>query len=103
MTSMLFDDNPDPPAAPSTTPAQRLRGRQQATIAAGQHPLNGLPLLADPAGKTCGTCAHRWQHTMASKPYPKCDLGPTSHGPKTDVHAWWPACTQWEPKESRKP
>lgn len=28
--------------------------------------------------------------------YPKCEVGPQTHGPKTDVRAWWPACPRFE-------
>jgi hypothetical protein len=94
MTEMLFDGFPTPerPAPPTGTPAQRLRARQQGAIQAGQHPLNGRKLHP---GETCGTCSHRFIYRV-NRAWPKCDLGPLSHGPKTDVRASWPACDQWE-------
>ena len=48
-------------------------------------------------GRTCGTCTHRILRGRHST-YPKCDRGPITNGAATDVRAWWPACTRWEPK-----
>jgi hypothetical protein len=103
---MLFDGWPDPEPPPEVnlTPAQKLRARQESDIAAGRHPLNGLPLK--PWG-TCGTCGHRYLH-RANKAWPKCDLETTTpprptrtHGSATDVKASWPACVGWTPKENQ--
>ena len=32
--------------------------------------------------------------------YPKCDAGTMTHGSKTDVRAYWPACPLFERKAS---
>ncbi|MDR0285741.1 MAG: hypothetical protein LBI33_12775 [Propionibacteriaceae bacterium] len=97
MSGMLFDGYPDPPRPPGPTgsPGQRPCARQQATIQQGAHPLNARGLYP---GQTCGTCVHRFAYQMASRAYPKCEYGPLSHGPKTDVKASWPACDLWEGK-----
>ncbi len=31
-----------------------------------------------------------------ARTFPKCDLGPATAGPKTDVRANWPACHRYE-------
>jgi hypothetical protein len=104
MTEMLFEGYPDPPA--SDPPAEltnhekrrrtieNRRARWAAAIDAGRHPLNGRLLSGD---HTCGDCAHRFLKRLA-KPYPKCDLGPVTGGPATDVLASWPSCEAWEPR-----
>lgn len=114
----------DTPQQPQT-PAQTLRARQAARIAAGAHPLatDGASLRLHPqagsqGGPTCGTCAHRGTLGGHARAWPKCLYGATEtpipperqqrHGPKititmprvthgaaTDVRAWWPACTDW--------
>jgi hypothetical protein len=122
MTLALFDADP-PPAAPP--PAEKLSPdrlrtqRQHDAVARGVHP---LALVFGPAvrvhqdaDRSCGNCRFR-----APGRYPKCMYGygrveipatkrypggPTyrvvwprgSHGPATDVRAWWPACTDHEP------
>lgn len=113
MTDMLFAGYPDPPQAerdrlaPETEQEKRHRRRRQTienrrarqfdAITRGVHPLNGRPLLDALERHTCGDCAHRFLKRLA-KPYPKCDLGPLTGGPGTDVLASWPACEKWEPK-----
>ena len=100
MTEMLFIGYPDPPTpdpVPKSKPnrGERMRARQQARIDKGFHPLNGLRLADN--GHTCGECGHRY-HVRYAKSYPKCDLGPNTHGEATDVRASWPACINWEAK-----
>jgi hypothetical protein len=101
----LFDATPFlHPAAehqlPDDLSADRRRTlRQQQNIRDGIHPLTRGRLhpeastertredgIRDPF--TCGTCCHR--KIMGG--YPKCDIGPQSRAPTTDVRAWWPAC-----------
>lgn len=67
--------------------------RQQA----GLHPHRGDKL--GPAGETCGSCKHHKTRTFAKR-YHKCDLGPDSFGPATDVRLRWPACDKWAPHEA---
>jgi hypothetical protein len=111
-TGELFDPTPYevPPPTTSTipgrtelSPGQRLTLRQANDITHGRHPLAGAPLHPQaptdatrddrtPRRYTCGTCCHRqFQHR-----YPKCDVGPQSSGPATDVRAGWPACIHYE-------
>jgi hypothetical protein len=107
MAEMLFEGYPDPPAPDPPVELtshekrrrtiENRRARWAAAIAAGKHPLNGRPLLDASLGHTCGDCVHRFLRPLG-RPYPKCDLGPLTGGPATDVQARWPACVAWEPK-----
>lgn len=110
---MLFGGFPTP--APEPQPEQstadrrraaleRRRAKVAAHIERGFHPLllDGphMPLLGvdrDGAGHTCGDCVHRVLKRLGGT-YPKCDLGPVTGGPATDVLARWPACYRWEGK-----
>lgn len=64
----------------------------------------------------CGTC--RWRELVGghAQSYPKCLYGAGtwpngnvkvasaprySAGPATDVRGWWPACTDWQPREQQ--
>lgn len=109
----------EPPERPELdlSAGQRLTLRQSADIAAGRHPLTltytlVLPLhpnadrerdatsgRSDPL--TCGSCVFRQRLGHHDYAYPKCTRpgAPISHGPATDVRAWWPACTHYEAKE----
>jgi hypothetical protein len=75
---------------PPTNRTAKVAGR----IAAGVHPHNGLPL--GPAGETCGSCKHKRRTPQTAGTYWKCDLGPLSRGPGTDLRVRWPACAKWE-------
>jgi len=115
MTEMLFGGFPDPERPLGSYPppvdereARHLarrktidnrRARWAEAIAKGTHPLNGRPLLDTLEEHTCGGCVHRFLKVLA-RPYPKCDLGPITGGPATDVLASWPACERWETKRS---
>ena len=73
---------------PAETSADRRRtARQHTLVELGWHPLTRG--RAYPEAGTCGDCPHR---QSAGRSYPKCDLGPATKGPGTDVRAWWPAC-----------
>jgi len=63
-------------------------------VAAGRHPLRGDAL--GPAGETCGTCCHCRAMRYAGT-YWKCEIGPLTHGPSTDIRKSWPACERWQP------
>lgn len=113
----LFEAPPAPPVPEAAPVAKvsadvRRRQRQAQALAHGYHPL-GVALgahirlhpQAAPAGDRaadgarCGTC--RWREPGR---YPKCFYDRPhriSHGPGTDVAAWWPACTNYESKETR--
>lgn len=108
---------------------QRLTLRQADDVAAGRHPLTGGPLhplasrhrdadapKADPF--TCGSCLFRKTERYHGKSYAKCWLpNPTAgadapmeriydrvtHGPASDVRAWWPACRDYSPGDSMSP
>lgn len=73
---------------------RRLTLRQRADVERGVHPLTKTP--ARPDLGTCGDCCHRRSERKGDGRYPKCDLGPRTHGPATDVRAWWPACDRFE-------
>ena len=79
----------------NTSYGRRLTEAQRALAMQGINPLTGR---RGPEGATCGTCTHRVIYTNNRKQYPKCDIGPVSHGPKTDVRAYWPACPNYDPK-----
>ena len=97
MSEPLFDGYPDPEPPVPATAGEKARAKAAAIIATGRHPLNLVPLLASPQGKTCGDCLHRYLKRLAGT-YPKCDLGPITGGPGTDVRAGWPACERFEAK-----
>lgn len=108
---------------------QRLTLRQADDVAAGRHPLTGGPLhpltsrhrdadapKADPF--TCGSCLFRKSEKYHNKSYAKCWLpnpvagadapmdriyDRVTHGPASDVRAWWPACTDYSPGDSLSP
>jgi len=114
-------DIPAPPAVADPlaglTPGQRLRHRQNAQWAAGNHPLGYatrllIPLhidaTRDPGSAIledrvrCGTCTHRIAIRGGARVYHKCDARGgqrITHGPGTDVLANWPGCTNWNPIE----
>lgn len=97
--------------------------RQREALAVGQHPLAAVGILLrlhpdaarvtgpnqrDEPGLRCGSCRFRQLVHGGAKDYPKCVVSPAgdgrapraSHGSGTDVRAWWPACTDYQPKES---
>lgn len=103
--------------------ADRRRAQRQAeALAGGWHPLAasgyklrlhaGAPaarLDRNAPGLRCGGCRFRELLENHSRSYAKC-LYPgeprprtgyprLTHGPATDIRAWWPACVSWEPKE----
>lgn len=110
----LFDVEP-PPAPPPVErePAGRRRIRRQAALLArGRHPLAAMfgPLFLHPQaapaedrradGLRCGSCALRQKNAWG---YPKCVAGNgvrASHSEASDVRAWWPACTDYQPREA---
>ncbi len=98
MTDRLFDVEPVPePEGLSAT--RRLTLRNNWMIANGTHPATGRPLIPD---RTCGECAH-FQIVRWSKTYFKCDihrLG-SSRSAASDIRQTWPACDQYEPKETQ--
>lgn len=112
MTDALFDL--DPGAAAPPEPAEKLSAgrrltlRQRNDLAAGRHPLTGGPLHPhaapaeprDAPGLRCGGCRFRMYLGGGRRGYPKCDNPntPYSHGPATDVKAYWPACPLYEPR-----
>lgn len=96
-------DLPEFPTRTEGDPRTRDRARtarQRRAVAQGLHPLRGDPSRPDLG--TCGDCRHRVMRGGAAKPFPKCDRGPITNGPGTDVRAWWPACSRHEPKEPPK-
>jgi hypothetical protein len=111
------DDQPlfsgyEPPEREALSAGQRLTRRQAEHIRQGIHPLTLAYTLIRPLHPdadrtrtadspqnntpTCGSCDLR----TTGGGYPKCTepSAPRSHGPATDVRAWWPACTRWTPK-----
>ena len=99
MSAMLFDGYPDPEQpAPAEREAklstgQRRTLRQKADVERGIHPLRRhLPIVDN--GHHCGDCDHLMHRHMGGS-YLKCDLTPMTHGPGSDLRAWWPACPDW--------
>lgn len=121
MSGELFDldayDIKAVPAPPVLNTGERMRARQAAKIAVGEHPLSWvgevprrIPLAPVGTG-TCGTCALKMRPHHHNRAYPKCSAGsfriPAGTGfqevwPRaarsetTDVRAWWPACTSYQ-------
>ena len=107
----LFDGyEPAVPPASDLSPGQRLTQRQAGLVAMGIHPLTRRHLHpdADPTRTsaspqdgtpTCGTCVHRELLDYHNKRYPKCLLNAdkVTHGPASDVRAWWPGCLDFTP------
>jgi hypothetical protein len=107
----------------------RRRQRQAAAIAAGAHPLStalgwnialhpGAPTGDDRTapGPRCGSCWFRRTFSHRSGTWPKCHqpstvtyadgsavegLARVTHGPGTDVKAWWPACIDYSSGDTR--
>lgn len=112
MTVQQFDlfgdpipDEPEPITVRPATDAERtafnphsygrrLTEKLREVAEKGINPLVGT---RGPDGRTCGECVHRQPYGGHAKSYPKCDLGPRTSGPKTDVRAAWPACHRFEP------
>ena len=89
----------DMPARTVGDPRSRDRRRtagQRTAVAEGRHPLTGGRTFPDRG--TCGTCVHRYLVSWHAKRYPKCEHYGETHGASTDVRAWWPACSQHEPR-----
>ncbi|HEY9264592.1 MAG TPA: hypothetical protein VIQ11_08325 [Mycobacterium sp.] len=121
-----FEPPEKPEHNPSLSAGQRLTLRQAADISVGRHPLTGGTLhelasrhrdSASPKKDpfTCGSCYFRSSELYHNTSYPKCWLpAPGSsadkprytrvtHGPATDVRAWWPACPDYSPGDSSSP
>ncbi|MFD3594301.1 hypothetical protein ACFWU5_16380 [Nocardia sp. NPDC058640] len=86
---------------------QRLVERR---IRDGIHPLGYIGLHKEAAreseggGLRCGTCRHREVARYHSRSYPKCwinDGARATHGESSDIRAWWPACTDYQPTEEK--
>lgn len=90
----LFGDPIQPEPEPTLSAGRRLTIRQHDMVDHGIHPLNKLK-IADGEARTCGECIYRIH--WGAHGYPKCELGPVSHGPATDCRAWWPACPNFTP------
>lgn len=122
MTAALFDATPyvvELPTLPKVSAQRRRTVRQHQAAANGVHPLGlalGYPIAMHPDaprdrtgdGPRCGTCWYRKLLRYHHRKYPKClfdvenetDQRPglahrVSHGPGTDVRAWWPACVDY--------
>jgi hypothetical protein len=90
----LFGDPiTEPEPIPEKSAGQKLTERLRAISDSGVNPLLGT---TGPEGETCGTCVFRKLYGGHAKSYPKCELGPQTSGPKTDVRRYWPACHRWE-------
>ncbi|MFF5988160.1 hypothetical protein [Prauserella flavalba] len=99
-------------ALPEPSADQRRTERQAKQLAAGLHPLSaalGWPLRLHPDGAPaghreapglrCGGCAFRRPIAHRARTYAKCHHGDgtrITHGPGTDVRAWWPACLDYQ-------
>lgn len=122
----LFDVEPyyvpaPEPAVKLSTDARRTQ-RQLEALAGGWHPLSaagyrirlhvGAPvdrLDRDAPGLRCGGCAFRELAGHHNRSYGKCFFPGgerprtgwprITHGPGTDIRAWWPACVDYQPRE----
>lgn len=112
----LFDGfEPAVPVSAEPVSADRRRTqRQAAAIANGIHPYTHTPLhplaswrrdaqapKTDPF--TCGSCYFR--EPGGFRGFPKCTRFPglITHGPGSDIRAWWPACPDYSPSDSISP
>lgn len=113
----LFDSPaPAAPPAEKLSARRRLTLRQTKALAGGSHPLSiplgrHLPLHPDAApaddrtaaGLRCGTC-QAWQLMQyRAGRWPKCAHGDgerMNHSPSTDARKWWPACRDYQPRET---
>jgi hypothetical protein len=118
----LFDAEPyrvELPEPVKLSRQQLLTISQRERISRGVHPLAHTAgtgrLMLGPAGSTCGDCKHRSPGQNGS--WPKCRFGAVERldpyvgravkrtrwprvnsSAETDCRAWWPACTDFEPK-----
>lgn len=92
MTLFELEELPPPP---KLTVGAKMRVRQQQRIDSGVHPLGHDALLIG-TSETCGGCRFRVAYGYHTRSYPKCEKGPFTHGPGTDVKASWPACRRFE-------
>jgi hypothetical protein len=96
-TPSLFPELPAPeePTEKLST-GRQLTLRQRALVEQGIHPLRGGAVRPDLG--TCGDCVHRRVVSWKAGAYPKCwhPTSPRTHGQRTDVRAWWPACSEHE-------
>lgn len=110
------------PKEPLSRTAQHHR-KVARRIGSGVHPL-GHPICLHPDaprdldhqeskrstsdGPRCGSCKFRVLVEYHNRSWPKCHL-PTviggretyprdTHSEASDIAAWWPACTSWEPR-----
>ncbi|TDD77714.1 hypothetical protein [Actinomadura rubrisoli] len=104
-----------PPPPENLSADQKRTRRQLAALVNGQHPLSltlsrPLPLHPDAAppgdtkadGLRCGNCRFRELLSYGPRNWPKCMFGDgvrRSHGAGTDVRKWWPACSDYQPKD----
>jgi hypothetical protein len=120
---------PIPNGATKLSPDRRRVLRQAEAMIRGGHPLalvsrdvrvhpeaDGRNATRDNAKQRplrCGTCLFREVISSHGRGYPKCMWpGPPdrprspfasprfSHGAATDIRAWWPACTDFQPQET---
>jgi len=122
----LFDATPfrvEIPKAPKLSPYERMKARQAAKIARGEHPLSYVGevpkrVLLAPAGTgTCGTCAHKMRPHNRGRAYPKCSAGAfrvpngagfaevwprAAHSETTDLRSTWPACTSYVSRDDEE-
>lgn len=97
MSDALFDAGPLTVYETSValSAGQRRTVKARATIEAGKHPANGLPIDTT---HTCGDCVNLNRYHYRSRTYLKCEfhrLG-ESHSEASDMRASWPACPHWE-------
>lgn len=103
------------PPAEKLTRGERRRRLVALRIATGVHPLGYVPLHPDAPrrrgdeGPTCGDCRYRVTVGGRNRNYPKCEL-PVTIGDRTvypratgcessDIRRWWPACTDFQPRD----
>lgn len=116
----LFEgyEPPEPIETEGLSAGQRLTLRQARDVSIGRHPLTGGAIhpqasrhrdAASPKDDpfTCGSCHFREILGHHSRSYPKCLLpsmpSRVTHGPASDVRAWWPACSDYSPGSAISP
>lgn len=108
MTGALFDVTPGPVPEPveQLSPDRRRTLRQRQRLERGIHPMKPVPLHPDAPrvtranepgdGPRCGACAHLYRRGD----WLKCERVGATGGAGSDMRRWWPACPEWEPRET---
>ncbi|MCX8559803.1 hypothetical protein OS122_02675 [Mycolicibacterium mucogenicum] len=108
-----------PPPPEQLSRGERRKRLVESRIARGEHPLGRFRLHPDApvargagVGLRCATCRFRVLLEHHNRTYPKCHfpvrIGERDTYPRdtncesSDIRAWWPACTDYQPREDHQ-